>query len=340
MHHKKTEINIEGRMKLFESSSEIDRKNKKRKRIFLCIAIFFVIMLLINFGGQKSPSAKLLDAVLANDNKQIALLLKKGADPNHYLYFYMEEKILLAAVKLQNEKAVKMLLDAGADPNLYKDKKWRTALHIAVELQNEKIVKMLLDAGANPNTLLFDGGSALILSIFSEKKIKLNPNITKMLIKAGAKVNYNIKGLTALLVACAMPHSPENVAALIKAGANVNAIEPYNHLNCLMIALANGKPEIKYQKAELLLKAGANVNYVAIHPDKTKITALLMAAMDSNDLKLTALLLKYKADPLFKYKGDEIILDYIDEEKHPKLYQLINNATQKRLKEVKAKTKI
>lgn len=104
------------------------------------------------------------------------------------------------------------------------------------------------------------------------------PEMSKMLIENGADVNYQSPdGKTALLLAIERDSS-EQVRILLEAKANPDIKSPDNRYSALMIAKSE---EIAY----LLLKSGANPNYIA--PDG--ITALSKATAEHNRERLNLL---------------------------------------------------
>ena len=97
-----------------------------------------------------------------------------------------------------------------------------------------------------------DGYSLLMLA--------KTPEMSQMLLENGADVNYHAPdGYTALLLAVKNDHKAQ-VEALLKAGASVKVTDPKTGYNVLMLAKSD---DIAY----LLLKAGANPNFIA--PDGT-----------------------------------------------------------------------
>ena len=79
----------------------------------------------------------------------------------------------------------------------------------------------------------------------------------------------------------------------------LNEIDEYGYTPLIQAAIVNSKP-----KAELLLRAGANVNFT----DLTGRTALHWAA-DNNNFELTKLLLQSGADPnAYSYAGQPVLV--------------------------------
>jgi ankyrin repeat protein len=139
------------------------------------------------------------------------------------------------------------LIAKGADINVraYGD---LTPLHQAVSSGNLKTVKLLIDHGAALNARSQEG---TILHRLINKRSKSNEELAKLLIESGAKLQEFSFGNTELHLA-AMNGCADLVPLLIKHGADVNAVNEYNH-TALYYAAKHG-----YRKtAEALIAAGA-----------------------------------------------------------------------------------
>ena len=133
-------------------------------------------------------------AVRRKSRKLVALLLKRGEDPNARGDRY--DPPLLLAVRLDESEIVKALLAAGADQNA-RDGTGRTALHLAMKnrcglsiLSTASIVKALLDAGADPNARDLRGDAPLHVAagliFYSDLDEDLSLEIVQILLAAGA----------------------------------------------------------------------------------------------------------------------------------------------------------
>ncbi|MCR4818217.1 MAG: ankyrin repeat domain-containing protein [Fretibacterium sp.] len=128
----------------------------------------------------------------------------------------------IAAGNSSNAKIVRFLIkDMGIDVNQYQqdDVPW-PALFSAVCRQDSQldIVRALIKAGAEVNAVGGDDGSSVLM--FAAKSGV--PEVIKLLIVSGAEVNrqagdYNF---TALIAAAAGSTNPENIIALLEAGAD------------------------------------------------------------------------------------------------------------------------
>jgi ankyrin repeat protein len=176
---------------------------------------------------------------------------------------------LAQAAMLGDARMVKTLLDAGAGPE-GANQDGQTALMVAIKTGELPVVEMLVKSGANVNAVeKFHNQTALMWAAVAPKNAA---EMTKLLLAKDADVRpralYNdwpsqitsepraqyrpTGGLTALLYA-ARDGCYDCVAALIGAGADVNAPTPEG-VTPLMIALDNDHNEV----AKLLLDHGAN----------------------------------------------------------------------------------
>lgn len=181
-------------------------------------------------------------------NAEIAqMLVDAGADVDARENTFGSSALLRAA-RDGNIKTVEVLIKAGA--NLYqKDKHGSTAFLLAAEGGKVETVKRFLDLGFDPNSYSDGGYTAL-------GKAARHPEILKMLIAAGAKVDlqiehFGVKSYTALYVA-AQNGWADSVKVLIEAGADVN-IPDFDGRTPLNRALVGKYAAV----AELLKAAGA-----------------------------------------------------------------------------------
>ena len=148
---------------------------------------------------------------------------------------------------------IKELIERGENINVKHDKGFTLLMIAASESDNPEITKLLLNAGADVNAKDKQGVTALMKALKNGK-----PEIIKILLNSGAKVNDKEKesGVTPLMIA-AHSNSPEVIKMLLDAGANVNDSENDHGLTPLMIAAMNNtNPEV----IKILLQAGADIN--------------------------------------------------------------------------------
>jgi uncharacterized protein len=142
----------------------------------------------------------LAKAVGNQDADLVAVLLKKKADPNHFM---VRESLLMVAAERGYVEMVNLLLANGASPNLgiyYRREEdfGKTPLFFAVESGNAEVVKSLLQKGAKVNAQTKGGTTALMEAVKSKEAVAL----TKLLLEAGANPKAKSrKGVTALMIA-------------------------------------------------------------------------------------------------------------------------------------------
>ncbi len=125
---------------------------------------------------------------------------------------------LVQAIKDRNLTEVKRLIASGANVNQNID--GDKPLHFAAQFSTPEIVHQLIKARADLNApSSFHGGSTpLLIAIGSDR-----PDIARVLIQAGANVNKEVYGTTALNMAESKaqqnPHFKEVVQLLISNGA-------------------------------------------------------------------------------------------------------------------------
>lgn len=87
-------------------------------------------------------------AAMANDPAYLAVLLKRGVDPN-IRHRATGDPPLVSALMGEREAQFHALLDAGADPNAT-DRTGNTPLHHAAKINAHRQVLTLLEVGADP----------------------------------------------------------------------------------------------------------------------------------------------------------------------------------------------
>jgi ankyrin repeat protein len=175
------------------------------------------------------------------------------------------ETPLISAVQHGQLKIAQMLLAAGANPNL-KDNAGQTVLNYAIG-QSPEIFHMLLDAGTNPNTEDSLGRTPLSYAASRD-----TPDVVKLLLEAKADPNGGT--LDAPLLSAIQRKSAASAELLLQAGADPNAI---------------GRVDWQTQ-------IGNTIFYGQFGNQRASITPLWLA-IDSKQVPIVQLLLKYKADP-------------------------------------------
>ena len=157
---------------------------------------------------------------------------------------------LVDAVKAGDRTAALALIEQRADANL-PEADGTTALHWAVHHNDLDLATRLIRAGAKVNARNDYGATPM-----SEAAVAADAGMIELLLSAGAEAESpNGDGQTALMVA-ARTSRVDAARALLRRGANVNAVEQWRGQTALMWAAARSQPEM----VKLLVEVGGNVN--------------------------------------------------------------------------------
>uniref|UniRef100_A0A0B7ARK9 Uncharacterized protein n=1 Tax=Arion vulgaris TaxID=1028688 RepID=A0A0B7ARK9_9EUPU len=145
---------------------------------------------------------------------------------------------------------VQLLIDAGADVNIA-DSEGMTSLMGFVLSKHFAVAKLLIRSGADTNRATKNGVTALLLAC----RLKHSLELIEILLNAGTDVNLatSPEGSTPLMAACY--GGTDNVEALIRAGASVNAVN-YKGETALKCAVFATYPSV----IETLIKAGIRID--------------------------------------------------------------------------------
>jgi uncharacterized protein len=226
-------------------------------------------------------------AVRADDLETSQLLVKAGASATA-ANRYGVTPLSLAAMN-GNATIVQLLLASGADANAVVSN-GQTVLMIAARTGSVDAVRALVDKGANVNARESQLGETALMWAASENQSA----VVRLLIDRGADINarsstitfpkdrFGLEGVLTIL-----PHGNwtplmyagrdggvDAVPVLVKAGADVNAVDP-DGTTPLMLAITNSH----YDAANALLENGADPNIL----DKAGMAALY-AAVDMSSL--------------------------------------------------------
>ncbi len=193
----------------------------------------------INAANELGATALWLASINGSPG-MLQLLLEAGADANVSLT--MGETPLMSAARSGNLESVSLLLDHGADVNLAEEERGQTALMWAVAQSHADVAQLLLVNGAdinmrskvwyqlentagntNPsgNFKMAHGGSSAIMFAARIGEIET----ARVLLEAGADVNYtSASGVSALTQAAHSGHE-ELALFFLGQGADPNAME-------------------------------------------------------------------------------------------------------------------
>jgi len=252
------------------------------------------IRVLLQHGALlKGAGDKLMKmAVRKGDPTMVALMLKKGLDPNSRDRY--GQTLLMSAANVGHSGILIMLIDHGAKIDAM-DKEGNTALHWGIIRKRKNVVPILLAKGAKVNLRTKKGRSALMLAAYEG-----DVETIARLVKKGALINPRNKiGQTALMLAAASGN-PKAVKLLLRRKARIG-FRDIDGNNALVYAIffRNANPKVLAQ----LLRKGARVN----QRNKYRMTPLMFAA-SRRQSEFVAFLLKKGASINAKSKKGETAL--------------------------------
>jgi uncharacterized protein len=208
---------------------------------------------------------------------------------------------LVESARLNDLVSVKALLDKGIDANSSKAD-GSTALHWAALRDNREMVDVLISAGADPDMANEYGATPLWLACNNK-----SDEMIEQLLNAGADPNASLWSGESPLMKCSLTGATNAIAAFIRAGAYVDAVESVQGQSALMWAAAKGHSDI----VSLLIDNNADITAKTIatadklpHSCNTcewkkssgGFTPLLFAAR-SGDIATTRFFMEAGADP-------------------------------------------
>ena len=253
-------------------------------------------------AGERDKKA-LMDAIKNEDISAVSQLLSKGVDPNCELILSDGSRtspLFYSIVDWSNNEIAKLLIDAGADVNYIDDSDGAelSLLSWSVLLGNSMLVEYLLRNGADPNRerILKDGSrySALIDSI----AVWPNDEIAKLLIDAGADVDYVgiLNGVKFPVLHAAISNgNVRMLEVLLSKGASLNCeriLADGNRYSPLLDSIS-GWPNDEI--ASILINAGADVNYIG-NVSGVRLP-VLSAAISEGNVRIVERLLRMGANP-------------------------------------------
>ena len=188
---------------------------------------------------QSTPAWALAKAVEAGDIEKIKEeVLQKKVSVDHQESRFGQTLMMLAIFNSEYD-SVKTLLELGANPNQHDKFKGKTPVIVAAGNADPKYLKLLLAYKGDPNSIenVFSGpkkrinsgrNSALTKAVLPSVMVKKNLENVKLLVEAGADINYTKKGIIQTALAEALIQDQMDVALyLMEKGADyTKAITP------------------------------------------------------------------------------------------------------------------
>jgi uncharacterized protein len=181
---------------------------------------------------QSTPAWSLAKAVKTGDIVKIKEEVVQKKVPVDYLESRFGNTLLMMAIYNSEYESVKTLLELGANSNLHDTYKGETAVIVAAGNDDPKYLKLVLEYKGDPNSIenVFSGpkkriaserNSALTKAVLPSIMGKKNLEKVKLLVEAGADINYTKKGIIQSALAVALIQDQMDVALyLIEKGAD------------------------------------------------------------------------------------------------------------------------
>lgn len=250
-----------------------------------CIGAYLGLVRIITDSGKVAPYVKKITSTPTNRILDY-IRLNRGIIGN----LQNNNNLLTIAVKtIRSEDIIQGILDMGINADA-KD----ALAHYLDKFKNAAVVKKMINCGANVNATIW----------WRSNDKKTYDSYFKVYYESYCWECHSV--LSTAINAC---QSKQIIELLVNAGANVNyTIKKYNYSHeqgkqsdgslaqtSSILSLAATKSNIM-DVAELLIKAGANVNYV-VQENKDTTYSILGYAVFCKKYELAKLLLEHGADP-------------------------------------------
>uniref|UniRef100_A0A914YGV6 FYVE-type domain-containing protein n=1 Tax=Panagrolaimus superbus TaxID=310955 RepID=A0A914YGV6_9BILA len=279
--------------------------------------------------ADKEKQSLLHKAVREDNFAVIQFLTSKSANVNIVdssnatpLHTYLMKVIPSSGITEQHSDILKLLVKAGADLSIRETTSGLTPLHLAVQ-KDSKVLEVILEAAplGLPLGIVDDTGRTPFWAALEAAKFPA----AQLLLRSGANINENTPQGTPILIKAIESKRDDIIRFLLdnKADAGVSSVEG---ASCLRLAVKNGltstvdrlcklgaqldlpDPETglppiwmalandDYATASVLVANGCNMEGYSINSEGNCFESLLLRAVDANDQKAAAFLIKNGCD--------------------------------------------
>lgn len=232
---------------------------------------------MLKLRGYSFTEPEFFRAVSNEDGAAVRAFMQAGINPN--AKNEKGETALTYAIQNKDPKVIKVLLEK-ADVNM-KDDLGNSPLHLAIKNDKEEIFDLLLEKGANVNAGGKSGNTENQTALYVAV-LKGREDLVQKLLEKGADPNIadNQGGLPLSEAVARQDANPQIVKLLLEKGAKVNAQEP-NKGTALIFAASNKaiSSRTRQEIVKILLDHGADKS---IKDDKGK-TALDWAKQSGHE---------------------------------------------------------
>jgi ankyrin repeat protein len=167
---------------------------------------------------KEGPAWELAQAVKSDDTTTMKKILEKDKSLVKYREPKFGESLLLWAVWTGHLPSSKVLLDYGADPNQPDNNDGNApVMYAANNDKTSDFLKLLLKYKANPNFVTKNDSTIMCTPLIAASANRLES--VKLLVDAGAEVNYIAKNFRSPLQSALKSSKPDIVIYLLEKGA-------------------------------------------------------------------------------------------------------------------------
>ncbi len=260
----------------------------------------------------------MIAAIVYNDVARVRSILKAGFPANGDVEGQRSRSVsdfipIQNAAREGHNDIIKVLIDYGANINV--ENYWTdTALHFAAQNNNAETCKFLIENGAETEHMTEDGETALHSAARSGRVDSI-----EALVEMGAKIDQTNKDGETPLVVSIEANEYDAAKKLIELGADLE-VETDSESTTLIraISLQSSPREYDQRMVDLLLKAGANVNYKnkrGIYRDMIVEQPLEVAIFKKNH-EIARKLIEHGANVMASFISTEEIFDFFGKQCH------------------------